>query len=129
MVSRRTWARFVFISNLLLLPFRVLEWLGYQSSHDDNESIPLVPRWLVVGIGYRIAYNWAYDHDYGSIRTSLRRRALLSVPELIFGLLLASRKLPRSKAVLRNFSTGVYIGRISYRLWYGILHPLPGADE
>lgn len=125
-MNRRTWARLVFISNLFLLPFRVLEWR--QATDDDGKPIPLDSRWLVAGMGYRIAYNWAYDHDYSDIRTNLWRRALLLAPEFIFGLLLVSRRVPSSETVHYNFSTGYNIGRIGYRLWYGILRPLPGTD-
>jgi hypothetical protein len=109
-----------------VLPFRV--YRRFYTT-DGDESVSLAPQWLVIGMGYRIAYNWAYDHNLGGIRTSLWRRVFLLVPQFILGFLLNFRESTQSKTVQRNVSTGICIARIGYRLWYGVLRPLPGPNE
>jgi hypothetical protein len=123
MFSRRTWARIVFLSNLLVLPLRVYQWR--RTAGEDGESVPLALRWLVTGMGYQVAHCWAYDHDLGAIRTKRWRRILLAVVWFVLSL----RAFPRSEGEYHNFSIGGTIGRISYRFWYGVLRPLPDTDE
>ena len=71
------------------------------------------------------AYCWGYDRNLGAIRTNYWRRGLFTI--VVSGLGLSV--VPRSEAVWRNLSIGGSIGRLGYRLWYGVLHPLPAPDE
>lgn len=41
-------------------------------------------------------------------------------------LLPALRADTQLEAVIRDFSIGISLGRLGYRLWYGVLRPLPG---
>ncbi len=129
MISRRTWARVVFVSNVLVLPLRVYQWR--RSNDEDGQSVSLVPRWLVAGFAYRVGYYWAHDRDIGDIRTNLRHRALSSLFRLLLGvgLTLGLRTSSRSESLWYSLSTGESAGQIVYRLWYGVLRPLPGTDE
>ena len=123
MVSRRTWARFVFLANLLVFPLRVYQW--YRATDEHGRPVSLVPQWLVAGLTYRVAYAWAYDHDLGAIRTKRWRRAS-------FGLSLGTLTqwaLPSSGSARHSFSLGESIGRVGYRLWYGVVRPPAGGED
>lgn len=121
MVSRRTRARIAFIGEILSIPFQVYQW---QRAADTNEEpISVAPRWLVVGGLLQAISCWAYDHDLGGFRTKRGRRVSVAVVAGIVGY----RVLPR-EAVWGSFSIGGSIGRIGYRLWYGVLHPLPDTE-
>jgi len=97
----------------------------WRRAAGDDESLSLVPQWFVAGVGYQAAYYWAYDHDFGAIRTSRWRRTLFSGVQSA----LVSKVIPRSEGKYHSFSIGVGIGSIGYRLWYGVFRPLPGSDE
>lgn len=124
MFSRRTKARLVFLSNVLLSPimYRFIRWYRATS---DGESTSMVPRWFAAGMGYQAAYYWAYDHDFGAIRTSRWRRTLFSGVQST----LMSRLFSQSEGGRLSFLLGTNVGAIGYRLWYGVLRPLPGSDE
>jgi hypothetical protein len=123
MVSRRTWARLIFLGEMLSVPLQVYQLC--RPPDEDGASISLLPRWLIAGGVVQAAYCWAYDRDLGAIRTKRLRRYLLAV--VVGGLGL--RTLPQSEAMWRNISIGSSIGRLGYRLWYGVLRPLPAASE
>ena len=124
MFSRRTKARLAFLSNVLLLPimYRFIRW---RRAVGDDESLSLIPHWFVAGVGYQTAYYWAYDHDFGAIRTSRWRRAVFSGVQSTF----MSKLFSQSEGSRLSFSIGGNVGAIGYRLWYGVLRPLPGPDE
>jgi hypothetical protein len=121
MFSRRTRARIVFLVDILLLPVHMYQWRAAEERNSDL----FVPRWLFAGVGFQVAYSRAYDQDLGSIRTKRWRRFFLGIPWAI----LYRQLVPRSEAIRRNFSTGESIGRTGYRLWFGVLHPLPDTDK
>jgi hypothetical protein len=120
MVSRRTWARIQFLTTLLSLPSQIHLWRT-----DEDDAVPLALRWLLAGSVVQTIYYWAYDRDLGAIRTNYWRRGLLWV--ISVGLIV--KVFHRSKTVQYNGMIGGYIAGIGYRLWYGVLHPLPGADK
>ncbi len=122
MVSRRTRARIAFLTELLSIPLQVYQW---RHATETTKSIAVVPRWLVVGGLLQAILCWAYDHDHGGFRTKWWRRVSLAIGVGIGGF----RVLPRAEAVWRNLSIGGSLGRIGYRLWYGVLRPLPDTTE
>jgi hypothetical protein len=122
MIDRRTRTRIVFLGQMYSLVSQVRQW---RALRENGESIPLAPRWLVVGAVYRIGYNWAYDCDLGAIRTKRWRRGLLVTA--IFTLALLGTR--RSSVAIRSASMGATTGRLGYRFWYGVLHPLPGPND
>jgi len=120
-MSRRTRARVSFLGAIVSLVQQAYQ----RSTKTDDEPIPLASRWVLVGTVYQLAYCWAFDHDVGALRTNLWRRALFVVVTTPIVFLWFSR----SPAVVQNISMGGGFARIGYRLWYGVLHPLPGTDE
>jgi hypothetical protein len=122
MVSRRTWARIQFLTTLLSLPSQIHQW---RTAEENGDSVPLALRWLLAGSVFQTIYYWAYDRDLEDIRTNYWRRGLLWV--ISVGLIV--KGFHRSKTVQYNGMIGGYIAGIGYRLWYGVLHPLPGADK
>lgn len=122
MVSRRTWARLQFLTTICGLPSHLSRW---RTAEQDGDAVPLALRWLLVGSVGQTIYYWAHDHDLGDIRTNYWRRSLLW--GIGGGLLMNAYH--RSKTVRHNVVIGGNIASIGYRLWYGVLHPLPDADE
>lgn len=122
MISRRTRARLSVLVESCVFP--IYRSRTRRLTDDDGEPIPLVLRWLLAVVGFRVLYSWAYDRDLGAIRTK-RWRTVLSAA---FCGQLACVALPRSPAPARSFSIGASVGRIGYRLWFGVLHPLPDPD-
>ncbi|MFC4549877.1 MULTISPECIES: hypothetical protein [Halorussus] len=96
-----------------------------RTTDEDGEPVPLSPRWLVAGMGLQVAYTWAYDRDIGDIRTKRLRSVIIAV---LWGIV-SLRVFPRSESVSRNLSIGGSFGEVAYRLWYGVLRPLPGDDD
>ncbi|RJT07558.1 hypothetical protein [Halococcus sp. IIIV-5B] len=89
---------------------------------------PLSPIALIFGAGTSALSVLLSDYDVCGIRTSRRRR-------LLFGLLwsgkdgVLARFASNPDAFRESLSIGGAVGLVAYRLWYGILHPLPGPDE
>lgn len=123
MVDRRQWARIVFLGQFLILLHQAYRWS--RSPPKRRKSTPMSIRWLVAGAGFHITYSWTYDHDFGAIRTKRSRQIILGLPLGMIGF----RTLSRSEAVWRSLSTGMGVGRICYRFWYGVLRPLPATDS
>lgn len=122
MLSRRTWARIVFLAELLVFPLRFYQW---RRATGDGESAPPDRRALLAGAGFQVAYCWAYDHDAGAIRTKRRRRALLGA---LWGAL-GFRLFRRSETARRDFSMDNSVGHIGYRFWYGVVRPPAGTED
>jgi hypothetical protein len=122
MISRRTWACLTFIREIFSLLLQVYQW---RRRGDDGESLSFVSRWLLAGVVSQTVYCWAYDRNLGAIRTKRWRRGLLAMG--LSGL--CFRTLPQRETMWRNISIGGSLGHIGYRLWYGVIRPLPDTVE
>ena len=120
MLSRRTRARLALLVELALLPRFYREW---RRSADAGES-PLRPAWFVAGLAYRLGYVWALDRNVGGVRTKRSRTAVLALVQGVLG----SRFRSGSAPARQNFAFGGHVGHVVYRLWYGLLNPLPGEE-
>jgi hypothetical protein len=129
MVSRRTRARISFVGSVagLILTVFVLR----RFSGEGRNSFSVYPGWLALGSVSRVAYCRAYDRDLGGIRTSRWRRVSVAAVRFLLGLgfALAIRESSESSSIRQNVSLGEKVGRTGYRLWYGVLRPLPDTDE
>lgn len=122
MISRRTRARFEFLVSLCSIPV-LLAW-GRLVTDEEESTFP-DPRWLVAGFVYRVGYSWAYDTDRGDLRTSRTRRAGVKG-----GVNTLVRRLPQGRSAARwSFSLGARLGRVAYRLRYGVLGPVPDDED
>lgn len=119
MVSRRTRARLELLGNISSLV--ALVFLYNRSSDTDPPS----PRWLLVGAISMLPYSWAVDRDWRHTRSSYRQRALSAVGWTVIQQVL----LPDEESAKHGFSIGMLAGSIVYRLWYGLLRPLPGTNH
>jgi hypothetical protein len=128
MFSRRTRARIDFVTSVLSLVFNVVVRRRFATS-DGSSSVR--PEWLVAGGAYEMLSCWAYDTDFRGTRTSRLRRGLLAAVRSLFGLGLALgvRSFSDSQTARQDFSLGRSCGHVGYRLWYGVLRPLPGTDD
>ena len=48
-----------------------------RTTDADGNPIPLFLQELPAGMGWQIAYSWAYDHDPGAMRTKQWRRIMV----------------------------------------------------
>lgn len=129
MVSRRTYARLqlavaVFV---LWLTFRIRRM--FRDNEDrwrDDDSIDPPPALsaseMALGAAEQVAYQWVHDRDIWGVRSSRRRRYLFSAVRLLVG----RRLLSRDEADRYSRGMGGMVGTIAYRVWYGLLRPLPG---
>jgi hypothetical protein len=93
----------------------------------SDEPIPLSPGELATGALTGAILCYVHDCDVGNVRTSRRRRVLVSFVRI--GLRrVVQRLFPDSDTFRQNFGFGELLGTTGYRLWYGLLHPLPGDD-
>lgn len=121
MPDRRTHAWIAFIGQL----FRLSHLFNNRRSiQAERPSVHI--EWFVAGIIYAIGGSWARDRDLGGIRTDWKRRGLLAVVLATVGITIGSQT---SKPTFNDFALGDSIGKLCYRLWYGVLHPLPGTDQ
>ena len=127
MFSRRTRARIDFVTSVLSLLFGV--FVRRRFAADRSSSVR--PSWLLAGSGYELLSCWSYDNDVRGTRTNRLRRALLGMGKFLFGLglTLGIRSFSDSSTARQDFSLGRNVGHVGYRLWYGVLRPLPGADD
>ena len=121
MPDRRTYTRIAFVGQL----FRLSHLFSKRRSI-QTERLSVHTEWFVAGIIYAIGGCWARDSDLGDIRTNWKRRGLLAVVLATVGITIGSRT---SKSTFTDFALGDSIGKLCYRLWYGVLHPLPSADQ
>ena len=131
MLSRRRKAVIEFGFGVFLCWFVVwFRHFRYKSSEEPpaNRLEPLSLGGIVGGAITSAASIWLSDLDIWRIRTNRGRR-------LLFGLLQgglrrsAGRVTPDSMDYKESYNLGTALGIVVYRLWYGILHPLPGPDE
>lgn len=76
----------------------------------------------------QIAQYWLKDNDYHQIRSNRRREFVASFCFIVWERVLR-RRTSNPRAVRYNFGVGRTAGAVLYRLWYGLLHPLPGPNE
>ena len=88
---------------------------------------PLSPGVLALGTGTSVLAGLLSDHDVCGIRTSRRRRFLFTFLWSGKDRVLA-RFASNPDAFRESLAIGETAGLVVYRLWYGILHPLPGPD-
>jgi hypothetical protein len=126
MVRRRTVALGELAVAALSLVVQVYLWnslLNDEEEWDDPTHVSW--RGLAAGVLYAGAYRWVRDRDVGGVRTDRRRGLLLSLCSLA----LRRRLLPRTREFRNNFGIGRTAGTLGYRLWYGLVRPLPETDE
>jgi hypothetical protein len=129
MVQRRTCALAELVISALLLPILVRIWkFQLDNAGERREPHPVLPIALATGALSRAAGHWASDTDIAGIRTNWRRRTLFTVRWKIRNILI-QRYASDSDTFKYNYNTGTLIGTIGYRVWYGLLHPLPGEKE
>ncbi|SFG54878.1 hypothetical protein SAMN04488063_2380 [Halopelagius inordinatus] len=94
--------------------------LHRHEEYDDPP--PLSAGGVFAGTLYQLAYLWAYDRDWGRMRSNSYRR-------LAYGLCVTTvkRRLFPSDEFRFGFGTGGLVGSILYRFWYGVLRPVPGS--
>ena len=130
MVQRRTRALVELVMCALLLPITVCAW-KFQFDHADEvdaEPHAVSPAALITGAIGGVTGHWLSDHDVFHIRTSRRRRALFSFHRIVRSRLV-KRYASEPSAFRYNYTVGELIGIIGYRIWYGLLHSLPGEDN
>jgi hypothetical protein len=128
MVHRRTRALIELGVTIPLL--LVVLWIWkFLWDHEERWDAPIAvsPVSLAVGALSAMLRVWARDRNCAKIRTNWRRRV---VAESVWQGW--QRLVPRLSSDARttryNFAVGAVIGAVGYRLWYGLLHPLP-SDE
>jgi hypothetical protein len=131
MVKRRTRALAELVISTLLLPALTRLW-KFQFDHADEmggaEPHPVSPSALTTGAVSSAIGHWLSDHDVCGIRTNWRRRLLFTLRWKLQNTLI-QRWTSEPDAFQYNYSIGTVAGTIGYRLWYGLLHPLPGEEE
>ena len=131
MVQRRTRALAELAIGILLLPVLIRLW-KFQFDHadeiDEAEPYPVSPTALSVGAVSGITERWLSDYNVWNIRTNRWRRILLNFRWPVRNRLI-QRYASDPDTFRYNYSIGTVIGIIGYRLWYGLLHPLPGEDN
>lgn len=118
MLSERTRVQIRFLGSL----YRVVRWYTQYFGGREDKSNHLDHQYLLIGFAYQLGREWAYDHDYGGVRTSYLRR--YSVAILLFASIL---KLMASitESERESLTVGGNTATVVYRLWYGVLYPLP----
>ena len=129
MVQRRIHALAELVISALLLLILVRIWkFQFDNADERREPHPVLPTALATGALSRAAGHWASDNDIAAIRTNWRRRTLFTVRWKIQNILI-QRYASDPDASQYNHSIGTLIGTIGYRVWYGLLHPLPGEED
>ena len=127
MVSRRLKAVFDVVIGVvsLKLIFRIRAFLDEHADDVEEEPPePFSPKGLVLGAVVSILNTYLSDLDVFGIRTNWRRRLLFSFLRRAEGKML-NRLLTTTDSFELSYSIGGLYGMIAYRLWYGVLRPLP----
>jgi hypothetical protein len=122
MISRRTWARIRFV---IRLP-RFIRMIDRIYGNQENAPIRLDLRYFLLGLLEQIALEWVHDRNYWRLRTNYWRRSYTFVVGVLLSLKWFSSI---TEAERESFSLGIAVGGVLYRLWYGVLHPLPRSIE
>lgn len=122
MISRRRKARISFLSALYRTIQKGAQILGNQEDEPSHLDI----RYFVFGFTYQIVHGWTRDRNYWKIRTSYWRRfaTFVALVAVFLKLMISITDSERESLVL-----GSSIGTVLYRLWYGVLYPLPSTNE
>lgn len=130
MVQRRTRALAELVLSTLLLfgLVRLRKFkFDYADEVDGTAPHPVSPRALTTGAVSGAIEGWLSDRDVCGIRTNWRRRLLFSLRTRLQTTLI-QRYVSDPDVFEYDHAIGAAIGRIVYRLWYGLLHPLPGQS-
>ncbi|MCU4972797.1 hypothetical protein OB955_08595 [Halobacteria archaeon AArc-m2/3/4] len=95
--------------------------LRRREEYDDPPAISAAG--VAAGTLYQLAFHAARDRDCGQIRTNRYRVVAYG---LSAGLV---RRWLFSNDFHHSFNAGELGGTILYRLWYGVLHPVPVENE
>ncbi|KTG09094.1 hypothetical protein AUR64_14955 [Haloprofundus marisrubri] len=122
MVRRRIGALLQLVFSVLLLLFE--RWVREEAAK-RGEPVSSSPKTIASSTLYHLGYLWLRDRDVGGIRTN-RLRA--------FGFQLAQSRLSnrlflQSDDGEHDYLLGFALATIGYRLWYGVLRPLPGSED
>jgi hypothetical protein len=131
MVRRRIKAIFELVLGMFVLRF-VLRTRKSLAEHadeiDEDGPAPLSPKGVAIGAAMSLVTTWLSDRDVLEVRTNRRRRILF---ELVrggqSGVFARFASSPKSFEV--SYGLGSLCGLVVYRLWYGLLHPLPGPES
>ena len=124
MVRRRTRALVELLIAAVGLVVELLLWqrlLENVEEWDDpvHASLPV----LAAGALYGGAQLWIRDRDVWGVRTNSYHGIVVAVCRWS----IKRRSVPDTREVSANFGIGKMIGMVGYRLWYGLLRPLPGS--
>lgn len=127
MVSRRTRARLELVVSVVTLGVEIWRRRFLRRHGEDGDLTPLSPSGVAAGALSRVVHLSLYDRDVWRIRTSRRRGFLFGL-----GAFALARALRRRRSDPEAFDHGrlveTGVGTVCYRLWYGLLRPLPGSD-
>lgn len=125
MVQRRTRALVELVGSglTLLVSIRLREYIETQ-----DEPIPVSLSGVTVGMLSQGSRLWLWDNDVAGVRTNRGRRLLHQLAWSGWQLVVR-RSVLDSRVAGYDFHLGRLIGTMVYRLWYGLLRPLPGSDD
>ena len=131
MVRRRIKAIFEFALGVFVLRFvlRTRKSLAeYADEVDEDGPVPLSPSGIAIGAVMSLVTTWLSDLDVLAVRTNRRRRILFELVRSGQGGVFARfTSTPESFEV--SYGLGSVCGLVVYRLWFGLLHPLPGPES
>lgn len=122
MTSRRR-AIAEFLVSAVALFIQAYSWKRLKQRGDSDDPPTPSSTGVVAGAFYQIAFYWAYDRDIGHIRTNKYRALLYGICAGV-----VRHRVFKSKEFQYSFSSGGLVGTVLYRLWYGVLHPVPGFE-
>lgn len=123
MISRRRAVAEVLLSAVaLVLHGHSRKIVKQRDDYDDPPAISA--EGFVTGILYQLAFHSGYDRDVGQIRTNKYRGLAYGIFSVAI-----QRWLFPDQEFRYSFNSGGLVGTILYRLWYGVLHPVPSTDQ
>ncbi|WP_128478761.1 hypothetical protein [Halorussus pelagicus] len=125
MVRRRTIAVVEFVgAGVMLLALFPL----WRRASEDDEALSVSPSDIAAGgVGQFVRY-WARDRDVAGIRSRRSRWFLAHLAWSGWGFAVRRRS-DDSENASKNFHVGALAATTAYRLWYGVLNPLPDDTE
>ena len=122
MISRRTKAQIRFLSGVCRVIHRGDRILAEERDESSRLDIP----YFGLSFTSQVVRGRAHDRDYEKIRTNRWRRFSISVVPSALVLKLTNSI---TETEHESFALGSAVGTVLYRLWYGVLSPLPSANE